>query len=167
MLDRENDQEYEYVRVDALEEQPPYIFIINLLLVVAMRIGAINTQNLAQLKQRCRSSPDKYVKWKRLIWPILMAFASAGLDIPKAASQVRQTLKLGCELVGLAAPIRRHGGCRGAIQDLSFLAGCGNGSRKRGIAQRSIGPQKSSNCDKRVAAIEIVEQDVVAEAFDL
>jgi hypothetical protein len=30
-----------------------------------------------------------------------------------------------------------------------------------------IGPQKSSNWDKRVAAIEIVEQDAVAEAFDL
>ena len=42
MLDKENDQEYEYVRVDALEEQPPYLFFINLLPVVAMRIGAIN-----------------------------------------------------------------------------------------------------------------------------
>ena len=79
MLDRENDQEYEYVRVDALEEQPPYLFFIDLLLVVAMRIGAINAQNLAQLKQRCRASPDKSVTWKRLIWPIPMAFAPARL----------------------------------------------------------------------------------------
>ena len=79
MLDRENDQEYEYVRVDALEEQPPYLFFIDLLLVVAIRIGAINAQNLAQLKQRCRASPDKSVTWKRLIWPIPMAFAPARL----------------------------------------------------------------------------------------
>ena len=40
-------------------------------------------------------------------------------------------------------------------------------SRKRGVTQGYIGPQKSSNWDKRVAAIEIVEQDAVAEAFDL
>ena len=40
-------------------------------------------------------------------------------------------------------------------------------SRKRGVTQRYIGPQKSSIWDKRVAAIEIVEKDAVAEAFDL
>ena len=131
MPDKENDQEYEYVRVDALEEQPPYLFFINLLPVVAMRIGAINAQNFAQLKQRCCASPDKSVKWKRLIWPILMVFASAGLDISESCQSSEP------------------------------------GSRKRGITQRSIGPQKLSNCDKRVAAIEIVEQDAVAEAFDL
>jgi len=84
MLDREKGQEYEYVRADTLEEQPLYICFINLLLVVAMRIGAIDAQNFAQLKQTCRASPDKSVKWKRPTWPILMAFASAGLDIPKS-----------------------------------------------------------------------------------
>jgi hypothetical protein len=85
-------------------------------------------------------------------------------------------------LVGLAVPIRGHDGRRGAIRDLSSLARSGSGvatdcvalaaghsnsSRKRGVTQRYIGPQKSSNWDKRVAAIEIVEQDAVAEAFDL
>jgi len=54
-----------------------------------------------------------------------------------------------------------------ATDCVALKAGHSNNSRKRGVTQRYIGPLKSSNWGRRVAALEIAEQASVAETFDL
>ena len=183
---RTNGAAFDWVRIDVLEtDQPRYLCFVTLLLVCAMRMGAIEAKSLQEVMERCRIAPDRTLRWAQPAWPVLMRFSQTGLDIPQAATvnQLGDTVGLAAELAGLPVIVRTHDIRRGSMRDLSYLppssarglatdfvanaAGHSNRTMTAGITQSYIGPQKAGNWDKRVAAIDKSEQDTIGEAFDL
>lgn len=138
-------------------------------LILALRMGAVDSKSIEDLVATTKQRRDKTVVWSEPNLPILPAFRpnSVGVVREKSATsdQILGTVRLGCELCGILTPVIAHDIRRGTARDVAYMdapskikttaaaaaLGHSNVAKFRGLTANYIGPAKQDVWSDRLA----------------
>lgn len=142
---------------------------IKWVLILALRMGAVDSKSFEGLVAATKKRRDKTVIWSTPDAPVLLAFRPGCVgvikDKPAQARQILNTLRLSCELCGILTPVIAHDIRRGTARDVAYMGvpttvntdgaamvlGHSNRSRVRRVTADYIGPQRQDIWSDRIA----------------
>lgn len=143
--------------------------MVKLLLVLAMRVGAVAQTTYIDVVDSARSRKDKKIIWTHPEWPVISALGPRGASLqvgkPTCVNQMNTNLQLASAAAGLITHVRPHDIRRGAAKDLTYLPGTlagvttanvqhglghDGGAFGNGVTQRYAGRIEESTWGKRL-----------------
>lgn len=156
---------------------------VKMMLIVALRIGALDATTIDDAMNSARARRDKAFAWSETDqeWPVLPAFARRGLhvlpDTPVGARQLSDTLQIASDIAGLLKVAKSHDVRRGAVRDLVNTKGISSTNielaaealnhaskaKAKGVTKAYVGSRIDDTWSKRVEQYADNEPDI----FDL
>ena len=140
---------------------------VHLLIILAMRVGAVSSVTLDHLLEMARSRNDRTVQWQHPEWPVLAAIDPCSYHLvtakPAAAHQIPISVQLAAGLAGITESVIAYDGRMGAMRDLTNLVtpvrgaataavakagGHTSKARYQGVTDQHIGHQKQDQWTK-------------------
>jgi hypothetical protein len=138
-------------------------------LILALRMGAVDSKSIEDLVATTRQRRDKTVVWSEPTLPIFPAFRPNGVGVIRdkyaTTDQILGTVRLGCELCGILIPVVAHDIRRGTARDVAYMdapskvkttaaaaaLGHTNVAKFKGVTADYIGPAKQDVWSDRLA----------------
>ncbi|KAH6220143.1 hypothetical protein HBI42_105830 [Parastagonospora nodorum] len=147
---KDEPQKNKIVRLRSLPASHNVCDPIKLVLILALRIGAVAETSVLQLLQNARKHNAGCIVWKRPELPVLPEIVGSGLgayiriEAPSVTSSALTSIRKASDLLGIKKKVNNHDTRRGAAKDFANMQDISLSGAGEDLAARALGHNHQS-----------------------